>query len=67
VQLGGILAWQLFNKTLNQSGYWHGHAITNAAVQTNRPLLIHADGEPLTIESGRAEVRVLPGSLLVLL
>lgn len=65
--LGGMLAWQLFNKTLDQSSYWQGRTITKATVQTNRPLLIHADGEPLTLESGRAEVRVLPGSLLVLL
>ncbi len=67
MHLGGLLAWKLFNKTLNQSSYWQGRAITKATVQTGRPLLIHADGEPLTIESGRAEVRVLPGSLLVLL
>lgn len=67
LHLGGLLAWKLFNKTLNQSSYWQGRAITKATVQTGHPLLIHADGEPLTLESGRAEVRVLPGSLLVLL
>ena len=66
-QLAGGLAWRLFNKTLNQSAYWEGHSITKATVQTDGPLLIHADGEPLTLASGRAEVRVLPGSLLVLL
>ncbi len=63
----GMLTWQLFNKRLNQSAYWRGHSITNAIVETDGPLLIHADGEPLTLPTGRAEVRVLPGSLLVLL
>ena len=63
----GMLTWQLFNKRLHQSSYWRGHAITNATVQADGPLLIHADGEPLVVESGRAEVRVLPGSSLVLL
>ena len=61
------LTWQLFNKTLNQSAYWRGQSITKATVQADGPLLIHADGEPLTLPTGRAEVRVLPGSLLVLL
>ena len=67
VQLTGLLAWRLFNKTLDKSSYWQGRPITQATVQTDGPLLIHADGEPLTLLSGRAEVRVLPESLLVLL
>ncbi len=67
VQLAGLLAWRLFSKTLDQSAYWQGQPITRATVTGNGPLLIHADGEPLTLPTGRAEVRVLPGSLLVLL
>lgn len=67
VQAAGMLTWRLFNKTLNHSAYWRGHSITKATVQADVPLLIHADGEPLTLPDGRAEVRVLPGSLLVLL
>ncbi|QJW88782.1 diacylglycerol kinase [Spirosoma taeanense] len=66
-QLAGVLAWRLFNKTLNRSAYWQGRSVTKAIVQAEGPLLIHADGEPLTLPDGRAEVRVLPGSLLVLL
>ncbi|GAB3643096.1 diacylglycerol/lipid kinase family protein [Spirosoma arcticum] len=66
-QLTGVLTWRLFNKTLNQSSYWQGHSITKATVQTDGPLLIHADGEPLMLPSGTADVRILPGSLLVLL
>ncbi len=67
VQAAGILTWRLFNKTINRSGYWRGHSITKTNVQAESPLLIHADGEPLTLPTGRAEVRILPGSLLVLL
>ena len=67
VQLAGALTWRLFNKTLNQSAYWQGHSIKKATVQTDGPLLIHADGEPLVLPSGRAEVQILPGSLLGLL
>ena len=67
IQLSGLLTWRLFNKTLNQSSYWQGRSVTQATVQTDGPLLIHADGEPLTLPAGRADVRILPGSLLVLL
>jgi len=66
-QAAGMLAWRLFNKTINRSAYWRGHSITKTTVQADGPLLIHADGEPLILPTGRAEVRVLPGSLLVLL
>jgi len=71
-QTGALLTWRLFNKSLNLSPYWQGRSVTKASVrvdlQTHRgPLLIHADGEPITIPDGQAEVRVLPGSLLVLL
>ena len=63
----GLLAWRLFNKTLDHSAYWRGRGITKTTVQADGPLLIHADGEPIILPEGRAEVRVLPGSLLVLL
>ncbi|AQG80405.1 diacylglycerol/lipid kinase family protein [Spirosoma montaniterrae] len=66
-QMSGLLMWRLFNKTLNRSAYWRGQTITRATVESNGPLLIHADGEPLTLPDGRAEVKVLPSSLLVLL
>lgn len=66
-QAAGMLTWRLFNKSINRSGYWRGYSITKASVQTEAPLLIHADGEPLTLPTGRAEVRILPESLLVLL
>jgi diacylglycerol kinase family enzyme len=62
-----MLAWRLFNKSIDQSAYWQGKSVTRATVQVDGPLLIHADGEPLTLADGRAEIRVLPESLLVLL
>lgn len=67
VATSGLLTWRLFTRTLDQSGYWQGRSITKNTVQADAPLLIHADGEPLFLPEGRAEVRVLPGSLLVLL
>ncbi|GAB2561755.1 diacylglycerol/lipid kinase family protein [Spirosoma aerophilum] len=66
-QAAGMLTWRLFNKTLNQSPYWRGQSLTQATVLADGPLLIHADGEPLQLPDGRAHVRILPGSLLVLL
>ncbi|GAB3955590.1 YegS/Rv2252/BmrU family lipid kinase [Spirosoma harenae] len=66
-QAVGMITWQLFNKTLNQSKYWRGHSITKATVEADGPLLIHADGEPLEIPTGQAEIRILPGSLLIVL
>ncbi|SOD78322.1 diacylglycerol/lipid kinase family protein [Spirosoma fluviale] len=66
-QAAGVLTWRLFNKTLNQSPYWRGTSVTKATVEADGPVLIHADGEPLTLPAGQVNVRVLPGSLLVLL
>ena len=66
-QAAGVITWRLFNKTLHQSPFWRGHPITKTIVQAEEPILIHADGEPLVLPTGRAEVRILPGSLLVLL
>ncbi|GAB3547579.1 diacylglycerol/lipid kinase family protein [Spirosoma fluminis] len=66
-QVAGMLTWRLFNKTLNQSPYWRGRSVTRATVQAEGPLRIHADGEPITLPSGQIDVRILPGSLLVLL
>lgn len=61
------LSWQLFNRTLHQSAYYQSEPVKSATVQGQSPLLIHADGEPFTVQSDSCEVRILPGSLLVLL
>ncbi len=65
--VSGGLAWRLFNRTLDSSAYWHGETITKAVVESNQSLVIHADGEPLLFSESRCDIRVLPGSLLVLL
>lgn len=62
-----VLGWQFLTRTVGQSPYWHSELIATVAVQGEGPLLIHADGEPLTVGSGNCEVRILPGSLLVIL
>lgn len=65
--VSGALAWRLFNRTLDGSAYWQGESITKSLVVSNQPLMIHADGEPILLAKNECEVRVLPGSLLVLL
>ncbi|WP_338869891.1 diacylglycerol kinase family protein [Spirosoma sp. SC4-14] len=67
IQAAGMITWRLFNKTLDQSAYWRGRSITQATIQAEGPLQIHADGEPLTVPDGNVTVRIVPGSLLVLL
>lgn len=66
-RLSGGVMWRLFNRSLDQSAYWHSTSITKATIETDQPMLIHADGEPMTLPGNRCDVRVLPGSLLVLL
>ncbi len=63
----GLLGWQFLNRSVATSPYWRCELITTATVQGEGPMLIHADGEPLIIASGECQVRVLPGSLLVIL
>lgn len=65
--MSGGLVWRLFNKTLEGSPYWHGQPVVEATVETDEPLRIHADGEPLLLPESQCTVRVLPSSLLVLL
>ncbi|MBO0949602.1 diacylglycerol/lipid kinase family protein [Fibrella forsythiae] len=65
--MASVIGWQLFRKSLNRSAYWSGQRMQNATIQSNAPLLAHADGEPLTLAGDTCTVRVLPGSLLVLM
>lgn len=62
-----VLGWQFLTRTVQRSPYWRSEPIITATVRGGGPLLVHADGEPLTIASGECKVRVLPGSLLVVL
>ncbi len=66
-RMATVLGWQLFRKSLNRSVYWSGRPMQEATIQSNAPLLAHADGEPLTLPGNACTVRVLPSSLLVLM
>lgn len=63
----GLLGWRLFNKSLNTSAYWQSRRVQTATIQSAAPLLAHADGEPILLPGNTCTVRVLPGSLLILL
>jgi diacylglycerol kinase family enzyme len=69
----GTLGWRLFNKSLNASSFWHSQRTQQATIQINTAgtlpdtLLAHADGEPVLLKGASCSVRILPGSLLVLL
>ncbi len=63
----GLLGWRLFNKSVNTSAYWQSEQVRQATIQSSTPLLAHADGEPIILPGNTCIVRVLPGSLLVLL
>jgi diacylglycerol kinase family enzyme len=68
----GPLGWRLFNKTLHHSPYWRSQRTQRCtlSIPTADPagtLLAHADGEPVVLSGNTCTVRVLPGSLLVLL
>lgn len=66
-QAAAMLTWRLFNKSLDASSYWRGKAVTKAVVEASGPLRIHVDGEPLMLPDNKADIRILPSSLLVLL
>lgn len=63
----GVLGWQFLTRSVETSPYWCSEPITSITVCKEGPMLIHADGEPITIDSGQCQVRVLPSSLLVIL
>jgi diacylglycerol kinase family enzyme len=62
----GMVAWRLFNKTLDQSSYLTVRPARSVVVKGEGPLLIHVDGEPLLLDTDTTTVQVLPSSLLVI-
>lgn len=62
-----VLGLQFLNRSVEKSPYWCSQTVTTTTVQGAAPMLIHADGEPKISTSGECRVRVLPGSLLVIL
>ncbi|RRB00963.1 diacylglycerol/lipid kinase family protein [Larkinella rosea] len=61
-----MLAWRLFNKTLDQSNYLTVRTARSVVVKGTEPMLIHVDGEPVLLDTDTATVQVLPSSLLVI-
>ncbi len=62
---GTALAFQLFTKSLKTSTYVAYQSLTTLTVETERPALVHYDGEPWQLETNRIEVEIVPGSLQV--
>ncbi|MGA0559074.1 diacylglycerol/lipid kinase family protein [Larkinella sp. VNQ87] len=62
----GALAWRLFNKTLDESGYLTVRPTRSVTVKGADSLLIHVDGEPVQLATNTATVQVVPSSLLVI-
>ncbi|GAB3890599.1 diacylglycerol kinase family lipid kinase [Larkinella knui] len=62
----GMLAWRLFNKTLDQSTYLTVRPTRTVVVKGEGPLLIHVDGEPVMLTTDTVTVQVVPSSLLVI-
>ncbi|MFD1140658.1 diacylglycerol/lipid kinase family protein [Larkinella insperata] len=61
----GGLAWRLFNKTLDQSGYLTVRPTRSVVIKGEGPLLVHIDGEPLQLTTDTATIQAVPSSLLV--
>ncbi|MBO0937586.1 diacylglycerol kinase [Fibrella sp. HMF5335] len=66
-RMAGLIGWRLFNKSLNTSAYWQSQRLQQTTIESDAPLLAHADGEPILLAGNTCTVRVLPGSLSVLL
>ncbi|WP_373511396.1 diacylglycerol kinase family protein [Persicitalea sp.] len=62
---GTALAFQLFTKNLKTSTYISYQSLTKISVETDRPALVHYDGEPWQLETNRIEVGIVPQSLLI--
>ncbi len=62
---GTALAFQLFTKSLTDSTYVTYQSLTELTVETDRPALVHYDGEPWQLETNRIEVGIVPKSLRV--
>ncbi|GAA4445764.1 YegS/Rv2252/BmrU family lipid kinase [Ravibacter arvi] len=61
-----VLGARLFSKSLGQSQYATYSTFRDLTVHTDQlPVLAHADGEPVTIDTTRIQVRCLPKSLSV--
>jgi diacylglycerol kinase (ATP) len=62
---GTALTFQLFTKNLRPSTYVSYRSLPEITVETERPALVHYDGEPWQLDTSRIEVKIVPTSLRV--
>jgi diacylglycerol kinase (ATP) len=63
---GTTLAYQLFTRQMKPSEYIAYQTITETVIETERPPVIHYDGEPLQLQTTRIRVAIQPKSLNVI-
>jgi diacylglycerol kinase family enzyme len=63
---GTSLAYQLFTRQMKPSAYISYQKITEATIETDKPPVIHYDGEPLQLETTKIRVSVRPKSLNII-
>ena len=64
---GTSLAYQLFTKQLKPSAYISYQSVTEITVETEKPPMIHYDGEPLQLDTCEIKVKINPQSLNVII
>ena len=64
---GTSLAYQLFTKQLKSSAYISYQSVTEIKVETEKPPMIHYDGEPLQLDTREIKVKINPQSLNVII
>lgn len=62
---GTALTYQLFTKSLRPSAYISYQSLQGLLVETERPALVHYDGEPWQLDTTRIEASIVPQSLWV--
>lgn len=62
---GTALTFQLFTKNLKSSTYVSYQSLPEITVETERPALVHYDGEPWQLATNQIKVKVVPKSLRV--
>lgn len=63
---GTTLAYGLFTRQLRKSRFIEYQRAETAIIETDKPPMIHYDGEPLQLDTNRIEVKIKPGSLHVI-
>ncbi len=61
-----VLGARLFAKTLDDSDYYTHRLTKEVVIETDEPVLMHFDGEPLVAASNHIHIQVVAGSLRVI-